>query len=370
MTVNGAAPILVVDDQRENLEALEALLAPLGKVVTAGSGEEALKQVLREDFAVILMDVRMPTMDGFETVELLKRRERNQHTAVIFLTGVEKDAPQVFRGYSAGAVDYISKPVDADVLRSKVAVLVDLHRKTVALERRAEDLARSNAELEQYAYVVSHDLQEPLRSIGGFAQLLALRYREKLDEDADQFIDFIVQGVGRLQALINDLLTYSRAGRAELRRERIDCNALVKRTLSSLGAALDDADAEVKVGRLPTIEADREKLGQVFQNLLSNALKFTDTRPPRVEVSATQARDGWTFAVADNGIGIEPVYAERIFRMYQRLHAQDEYDGTGMGLAICKQIVERHGGRIWCEPRRGGGAVFRFTVADSERTRA
>ena len=487
VSANGGAPILVVDDDRKNLTALKTVLAPLGcDVVTASSGEEALRILLREDFAVILMDVRMPTMDGFETLELIKRRKRNQDTAVIFLTGVEKEARQVFRGYTAGAVDYISKPVDSDVLRSKVAVLVDLHRKTDALkeseerfrlafanapigialigpdgewlqanealcemlgrssaelfrrpiceytrpadreeerrefrrliaekppfyqaekrlehkdgrvvralvsvslavdaqgrplnfiwqlvdvtelERRADDLARSNAELEQYAYVISHDLQEPLRSIGGFVQLLERRYRGELDDEADRFIGFTVAGVERMQALIDDLLSYSRVGTGELRGDRVDSRELVKGTLASLDASVREAGAEIELGELPTVVADGRALGQVFQNLLSNAIKFRADDPPRVKVSATHADGAWTFAVADSGIGVDSAHAERIFRIFQRLHTREEYGGTGVGLAICKRIVERHGGQIWCEPRPGGGTVFRFTIPDAE----
>jgi light-regulated signal transduction histidine kinase (bacteriophytochrome) len=234
------------------------------------------------------------------------------------------------------------------------------------LERRADDLARSNAELEQYAYVISHDLQEPLRSIGGFVQLLERRYQGELDEEADRFIGFTVAGVERMQALIDDLLSYSRAGAGELRGDQVDTRELVDRTLASLDAAVRDAGAEVEVGELPTIVADGSALGQVFQNLLSNAIKFRADDRPRVKVSATHSDDAWTFGVADSGIGVEPAHAERIFRIFQRLHTRDEYGGTGVGLAICKRIVERQGGRIWCEPHPGGGTVFRFTIPDAK----
>ncbi len=234
------------------------------------------------------------------------------------------------------------------------------------LKERAVELERSNAELEQFAYVASHDLQEPLRSIGGFVQLLKRRYSGQIDEDADRFIGFTVSGVERMQALIDGLLTYSQEGRGELRREPVDSRALAERTLALLDAALRDAGAEVELGELPTILADEAGLGQVFQNLLANALKFTDGEPPRVEVSAVHTGDAWSFAVADNGIGIDPGHAERIFRIFQRLHAREEYPGTGVGLAVCKRVVERHGGRIWCEARPDGGTVFRFTIPDAE----
>ena len=238
-------------------------------------------------------------------------------------------------------------------------------RKRAESEREGaeRDLERSNLELEQYAYVASHDLQEPLRSIGGFAQLLEERYGDKLDDDGKRFIGFISKGVARMQALIADLLTYSRAGQSTLRTQEVDTGALVHETLSSLDAAIRDAGAEVDVGKLPVIHADRAALAQLFGNLLSNALKFSDgRRPPHVDVFAARDDGGWRFTVADNGLGIDAKDADRVFGMFERLHGEDAYGGTGIGLAICKRIVERHGGRIWYEPSPGGGAAFSFTL--------
>ena len=225
------------------------------------------------------------------------------------------------------------------------------------------DLARSNLELEQYAYVASHDLQEPLRSIGGFAQLLEERYGETLDDDGKRFIGFITKGVGRMQALIADLLSYSRSGQDAMRTQDVDTGELVRETLSSLDAAVRDAGADIEVGDLPVVEADRAALAQLFGNLLSNALKFTDgRRPPHVDVTAARANGSWEFTVADNGLGVDPGNVDRVFGMFERLHGEDEYGGTGIGLAICKRIVERHGGRIWCEPVPAGGTAFHFTL--------
>jgi PAS domain S-box-containing protein len=243
-------------------------------------------------------------------------------------------------------------------------------RKRIEQQRAAyrTRLQASNAELEQFAYVASHDLQEPLRSITGFVQLLERRYHGQLDEDADRFIRFTVDGVARMQALINDVLSFSRAGADELRRKQVDVSELVERTVSSLDAAVRPAGAQIDVAPLPTITADRRILVQVFQNLLSNALKFTGDRPPHIEVSAAREDGAWCFTVADEGIGIDPHQTERVFRMFQRLHARDEYAGNGIGLAISKRIVERHGGSIWCEPRPAGGTAFRFTIPDSEET--
>jgi PAS domain S-box-containing protein len=230
-------------------------------------------------------------------------------------------------------------------------------------EQAEQELERSNTELEQFAYVASHDLQEPLRSIGGFAQLLEERYKDTLDDDGKRFIGFITKGVARMQALIADLLSYSRAGSGALRTETVDTNALVKETLASLDASVRSTGADVQVGSLPTVVADPAALSQVFGNLLSNALKFTDgNRPTHVDVEAERAGGAWEFTVADNGLGVDPAQAERIFGMFERLHNEDEYGGTGIGLAISKRIVERHGGRIWCEPRQPAGTAFHFTL--------
>jgi light-regulated signal transduction histidine kinase (bacteriophytochrome) len=232
------------------------------------------------------------------------------------------------------------------------------------LKRAQRDLERSNAELEEFAYVASHDLSEPLRSIGGFVQLLERRYKGQLDSEADSFIDFIGTGVDRLQALIDDLLSYSRAGQGELRREPVDSREVAERTLASLDAVVNKTGAEVELAELPTLSTDPRILNQVFQNLLSNALKFTNDSRPRVEVSAEHQNGAWSFTVADNGIGVDPAQTERIFGMFQRLHGRDEYGGTGIGLAICKRMVERAGGHIWYEPAPAGGSVFRFTIPD------
>jgi len=245
-------------------------------------------------------------------------------------------------------------------------ILRDISERKRAEERREaadRNLARSNLELEQFAYVASHDLQEPLRSVAGFAQLLEERYGNRLDDDGKRFIGFITKGVERMRALISDLLSYSRSGQDALRTQRVNTDELVHEALSSLDAAVRDARAEVEVGELPVLVADRAALAQLFGNLLSNALKFTDgRRPPRVDVTARRSEDVWEFTVADNGLGIDPANAERVFGMFERLHGEDEYGGTGIGLAICKRIVERHGGRIWCEPVPAGGTAFHFTL--------
>jgi two-component system, chemotaxis family, sensor kinase Cph1 len=216
--------------------------------------------------------------------------------------------------------------------------------------------------LEQFAYVASHDLQEPLRMMASFAQLLAKRYKDKLDPDADEFIDHIVEGATRIRRLINDLLSYSRVGRRGRDFAPTDCAAVVGTARANLRAALEESGAVVVTDPLPVIMDDETQLLQLFQNLLGNAIKFRGDTAVVIQIGATRRGNDWVFWVRDNGIGIEPQYAERIFLIFQRLHGRGQYPGTGIGLAIAKKIVERHRGRIWVESEPGKGSTFYFTI--------
>jgi PAS domain S-box-containing protein len=264
-------------------------------------------------------------------------------------------------GAGAGPYSVVVSFADVTAQHESEAALRAAHAE---LERRAGELERSNADLEHFAYVASHDLSEPLRMVTSYLQLLRRRYHGQLDGDADAFIDYAVGGAGRMRNLIDDLLTYSRVGRASGPSTDVDLRATVQDTLQALHATVAEAGADVVVGPLPTLSGDALELSQLFQNLIANALKFrSEERAPRVTISAQPSASGWTVRVADNGIGVDPQHADRIFKMFQRLHTREDYPGTGIGLAVCNRIVERHGGRIWVEPTPGGGATFAFTLA-------
>jgi two-component system, chemotaxis family, sensor kinase Cph1 len=231
-----------------------------------------------------------------------------------------------------------------------------------AMQAYARELARSNEELEQFAYVASHDLQEPLRMVTSYLQLLERRYKYRLDPDADKFIGYAVDGATRMKALISDLLSFSRIGSRGLNYSQTDCNAVLARALANLGPTIREVSAEIKGDRLPTIQVDGAQLVQVLQNLIGNGIKFHGDAPPTIEITCEEKDGMWQFAVKDNGIGIAPQYLDRVFVLFRRLHGLMEYPGTGIGLAICRKIIERHGGRIWVESALGVGSTFYFTI--------
>ena len=259
---------------------------------------------------------------------------------------------------------------DVDVMRQTIVALYrqavgaqdEISAQARLLGEQADELRRSNVELEQFAYVASHDLQEPLRKVASFCQLLQRRYQGQLDERADQYIAFAVDGAKRMQRLINDLLGFSRVGRATREFTDVDCNSVLRQALSNLEAGIEESGAEVTADPLPVVRGDQVLLAQVFQNLVGNAIKFRGDEPPRVHLSATRTDDEAVFSCSDNGIGIEPEYAERVFVIFQRLHSKEAYEGTGIGLSMCKKIIEYHGGRIWIDSARGRGTTVKWTL--------
>jgi PAS domain S-box-containing protein len=234
------------------------------------------------------------------------------------------------------------------------------------LMHKAEELARSNDELQQFAYVASHDLQEPLRMISSYTQLIDRRYGDRLDSDAKEFMEFIVDGATRMKQLIEDLLAYSRIGTRGKEFQPTDCDAALRKALTNLRAAIEQSGAVITSDPLPTVDADDTQLAQLLQNLIGNAIKFRGADAPSIHVSVEEQDKAWRFGVKDNGIGIDPQYFERIFMMFQRLHSKADYPGTGIGLAICKKVIDRHGGRIWVESQAGRGSTFYFTLPKKE----
>jgi hypothetical protein len=522
--------ILLVDDTPENLVSLEAALDSLGEeLVFANSGREALRYLLEDNFGAILLDVKMPDMDGFETAELIRSRPRSRNTPILFLTGYKSDE-HLFRGYDLGAVDFLFKPIVPEVLRSKVSVFVELSRKAELLEQQAEvlreqtatlqkaeqqfrslleaapdamiicqasghmalvnsctehvfgysreellnrhihllvpewtftspsatpdessldgviqqagppieldgirrdgttipieisrsplqvggellittavrdisvrkriereraiaeeqvrnlnahleqlnahleervrerteALVKSNDELAQFAYIASHDLQEPLRTVSLYTQALAHRYTPLLKGEGLTFVNFIVDNAARMESLIRDLLEYSSldAGHGG-KMVQVSCDEALDLALVNLEARIVGSGAVIHRCPLPSLSADLVQLTRLFQNLIGNSIKYRHAdRAPQIHITATGNDRDWLFSVRDNGIGIDPQYAERVFGIFKRLHGRDN-PGTGMGLAICRKIVSTHGGRIWLDPIPGDGATFLFML--------
>lgn len=493
--------LLLVDDQPENLLALEALLGDLGhRLVKAGSGREALRRLLAEDFALILLDIQMPEMDGFETAQLIRGRKRSQATPIIFLTATMRTDEMVFRGYTSGAVDYLIKPIVSEILRAKVQVFAELAAVRIKLEleiverKRAQDererffslsrdmlciagfdgyfkrlnpawektlgytedelldkpflefvhsddreatqtetlklaagreviafenryrckdgsykwlfwsatsvaeqqfiyagardcteqkkneeeiltlnvnlqrhtaeLEATNEELEAFSYSVSHDLRAPLRHIDGFVQLLKKGYAAALDEKSRSYLSAVGDAAKQMGQLIDDLLAFSRMGRAEMRVAHVNLEKLIQETIHDFRQETEGREVVWEIGPLPGVQADGSLLRQVLVNLLSNAVKYSRTRSPaQIEIGCKLEQQGqYVFFVRDNGVGFDMRYADKLFGVFQRLHRAEDFEGTGIGLANVRRIITRHGGHTWAEGKVGVGATFYFSL--------
>ena len=383
--VDDRVSILLVDDQPANLVALEAMLQGLGQnLIKAESGREALKWLLIHDFAVILLDVKMPEMDGFETATLIRQRDKSRHTPILFLTAADNTQTQAVRGYAVGAVDYLVKPVVPEFVRSKVAVFVELAKKTELLRRQAQllaeseqaaldlaetraelvrDLEHKNRELESFSYAVSHDLRAPLRRIDNFSRAVLESQGDRVDESGRRFLSRIREASQHMSQLIDDVLYLSRVTRAELREQDVDLSAIATLILTRLQESEPARTVELKIRPGVVVTGDGQLLRIALENLLENAWKFTSKQAEsRIEFGVTQASGDPTFFVRDTGAGFDMTYTDRLFGPFQRLHPQDEFPGSGIGLATVQRIIHRHGGRVWAEGLVGQGATFQFTL--------
>jgi len=389
--------VLVVDDRQADRDLLATIIGDMGhRVFEAPNPERALELTRAHRPDLVITDLLMPAMDGCEFVRDLRSDLRVGETPVIFRTAdYAEDEVRALaasfdvRGFlpkpcehqtiisvvgevlglpadGAPRFEPVAEPLDPVQLVQKVC---ELEAANVRLARTTLDLQRSNDDLEQFAYLASHDLSEPIRSVSGMVQLLARRYQGRLEGDADLYISHAVEASKRMQTLIHDLLEYSRAGQSEMRRESVDCSAIVGEVLDSLQGAIAVAGARITTDALPTVRGDSTQLRRVFQNLIANAVKFQSESSPRIRVGAVRDAEAWRFSIIDNGIGIAPRHARRVFEVFKRLHGGDTYAGSGVGLSICKRIVERHGGRIWVEPAGDGGSMFLFTIPDTKEAR-
>ncbi len=370
----GPTTILLIEDNPDDALLLEVTLADVGSasfdLIHAETLADGLRELAGGAQDVVLLDLSLPDSHGFDT--FARAHAQSPGTPIIVLTGLD-DEEMAVQAVQRGAQDYLSKnQLDGQLLVRSLRyaierqnLVAELVRQSDELARVNEDLRRSNAELEQFAYVASHDLQEPLRMVSSYVEILAEEYSGRFDADADRFIGYVVDGATRMRGLIDDLLTYSRVGTQGKPFDTIDCNIVMERVLMDQAATLEECGARVTYTDLPVVSGDDTQLAQLLQNLVSNALKYRRDVPPLVDVCAVEQRGSWAFSVSDNGIGIAPRHYERIFQMFQRLHHRSEYPGSGIGLAVCQKIVERHGGRIWVESELGKGSTFHFTISTS-----
>ena len=365
--------ILIVDDTPVNLRVLAKILSDRGyKVRKALNGQIALTacQTLLPD--VILLDIMMPDMDGYEVCQRLKSDPKTQDIPVIFISALEDEWDKV-KAFKSGGSDYITKPFQIEEVLARVKhhltiqqLQYQLKVQNSQLQALNAQLVQSHRELEQFAYMASLDLQSPLQVIIGNADLLTWKYEQQLGTDGDRYLTNIMEASGRMTQLIQDLLTYSKVGIPIPSQsfESIDANFVLEEALANLSGEISKSGAIITHSHLPTVRGHEGQLMQLFQNMMANAIKFRlPNVSPQIEVGCNLNNpEEWQFEIRDNGIGIDPDQGDRIFDAFYRLHSYDEYPGTGIGLTLCKKIVERHGGRLWFDSIKGQGTSFYFTL--------
>ena len=367
--------ILVVDDDATKRFALRTILAPLDEnVIEASSGADALRQLLRSEFAVVLLDVRMPIMDGFETAQLIRQRPRSELTPLIFVTALDQAETDMGRGYNLGAVDFVFAPVVPAIMRAKVTVFVELFRAQQELRRyrtqleslveeRTNALTAINRELEAFSYSVSHDLRGPLVSFDGLSQSLLEGYGEQLDAKATGYLKRMRAASERMTSAFDGLQLLFRLTSGEIHREELDVSAMANEIGEELHAANPQSSAEFDVPPGITASGDRRLVRILLTNLINNAWKFSAGKAlPRIAIGREVVDGESRIFVRDNGVGFDMIDSHRLFGAFQRLHSQSEYPGAGIGLATARRIVNRHGGRIWAEGVVGEGATFYFVL--------
>ena len=394
LKANAHINVLLIEDNPDDALLIQEALGDIGSASFnldwVARLAEGMERLAEGDFDVVLLDLSLPDSQGLDT--FTTAHEGSPAVPIILLTGLDDERVAV-QAVQLGAQDYLVKNhVDGPSLVRSVRYAIERQhllaevvthtqelsrinsdleseiserkRAEEALARQAEELARSNAELEQFAYAASHDLQEPLRMVTSYVQILQDDYKGKLSEDADRFIGYAVEGATRMKALIDDLLAFSRVGTETESHTQLDCNQILEQVLGDLDAVIVETGAVITHEHLPTVNGSPTQLAQLLQNLISNGMKFQGEKPPRVHVGVESNTGEWVFSVRDNGIGIPPHQFDRIFLMFQRLHHRSEYPGTGIGLALCQKIVQRHGGRIWVESELGLGSTFYFTIKE------
>ena len=367
--------ILVVDDDATKRFALRTILAPLDEdIVEASSGADALRQLLRNEFAVVLLDVRMPIMDGFETAQLIRQRPRSELTPIIFVTALDQAETDMGRGYNLGAVDFVFAPVVPAIMRAKVGVFVELYRAQQELRRyrmqletlveeRTIALTAINRELEAFSYAVSHDLRAPLAQFDTLSKALLEGDAKALDARTAKQLRKMREASERMSSVFDGLQMLFRLTSGEIRREEIDASAMATQIVDELRSSQSGPEAEVEIAPGVTVSGDRRLIRILVANLLNNAWKFSSTKPnPKIWFGQEIIDGEPRVFVRDNGVGFDMIDSHRLFGAFQRLHTQSEFAGAGIGLATARRIINRHGGRIWAEGAVGEGATFYFVL--------